>query len=86
MFPDFVSAIAALKAGRVDGALQTAITAATTVKSSNDPTIGPVMVALGDVANGASAADAYSGASRGCDVEVKPEIVKGHWIAARWLD
>jgi len=39
MFPDFVSAIAALKAGRVDGALQTAITAQTTVKSSNDPTI-----------------------------------------------
>lgn len=39
MFPDFVSAVAALKAGRVDGALQTAITAATTVKSSNDPTI-----------------------------------------------
>jgi len=38
-FPDFVSAIAALKAGRVDGALQTAITAQTTVKSSNDPTI-----------------------------------------------
>jgi polar amino acid transport system substrate-binding protein len=39
MFPDFVSAVAALKAGRVDGALQTAVTAATTVKSSNDPTI-----------------------------------------------
>jgi polar amino acid transport system substrate-binding protein len=39
MFPDFVSAIAALKADRVDGALQTAITAQTTVKSSNDPTI-----------------------------------------------
>ena len=39
MFPDFVSAVAALKACRVDGALQTAITAATTVKSSNDPTI-----------------------------------------------
>jgi len=39
MFPDFVSAITALKAGRVDGALQTAITAQTTVKSSNDPTI-----------------------------------------------
>lgn len=39
MFPDFVSAVSALKAGRVDGALQTAITAATTVKSSNDPTI-----------------------------------------------
>src|SRR5436190_7961913 len=39
MFPDFVSAISALKAGRVDGALQTAITAQTTVKSSNDPTI-----------------------------------------------
>jgi polar amino acid transport system substrate-binding protein len=39
MFPDFVSAIAALKAGRVDGALQTAITAQATVKSSNDPTI-----------------------------------------------
>jgi len=39
MFPDFVSAIAALKAGRVDGALQTAITAQTTVKASNDPTI-----------------------------------------------
>jgi polar amino acid transport system substrate-binding protein len=39
MFPDFVSAVAALKAGRVDGALQTAITAQTTVKNSNDPTI-----------------------------------------------
>jgi len=39
MFPDFVSAIVALKAGRVDGALQTAITAQATVKSSNDPTI-----------------------------------------------
>lgn len=39
MFPDFVSAVAALKAGRVDGALQTAVTAATTVKASNDPTI-----------------------------------------------
>jgi polar amino acid transport system substrate-binding protein len=31
MFPDFVSAVVALKAGRVDGALQTAITAQTTV-------------------------------------------------------
>lgn len=39
MLPDFVSAIAALKAGRVDGALQTAITAETTVKTSNDPSI-----------------------------------------------
>ena len=39
MFPDFVSAISALKAGRVDGALQTAITAQTTVKTANDPTI-----------------------------------------------
>jgi polar amino acid transport system substrate-binding protein len=39
MFPDFYSAIAALKAGRVDGALQTAISAATTVKNSNDKTI-----------------------------------------------
>src|SRR5207248_8506574 len=39
MFPDFVSAIAALKAGRVDGALQTAITAETTVKTSNDSSI-----------------------------------------------
>jgi polar amino acid transport system substrate-binding protein len=39
MFPDFVSAVSALKAGRVDGALQTAITAQTTVKNSNDPTI-----------------------------------------------
>jgi polar amino acid transport system substrate-binding protein len=39
MFPDFVSAISALKASRVDGALQTAITAQATVKSSNDPTI-----------------------------------------------
>ncbi len=39
MFPDFVSAIAALKAGRIDGALQTAITAETTVRSSNDPSI-----------------------------------------------
>jgi polar amino acid transport system substrate-binding protein len=39
MFPDFASAVAALKADRVDGALQTAITAQATVKSSNDPTI-----------------------------------------------
>jgi polar amino acid transport system substrate-binding protein len=39
MFPDFVSAISALKAGRVDGALQTAITAETTVRAANDPTI-----------------------------------------------
>lgn len=39
MFPDFVSAVSALKAGRVDGALQTAVTAQTTVKNSNDPTI-----------------------------------------------
>jgi polar amino acid transport system substrate-binding protein len=39
MFPDFVLAISALKAGRVDGALQTAISAQTTVRTSNDPTI-----------------------------------------------
>lgn len=39
MFPDFVSAVSALKAGRVDGALQTAVTAQMTVKNSNDPTI-----------------------------------------------
>ena len=39
MFPDFVSAVSALKAGRVDGALQTAITAETTVRAANDPTI-----------------------------------------------
>ncbi len=37
MFPDFVSAVVALKAGRVDGALQTAITAQTTVNA--DPTL-----------------------------------------------
>jgi polar amino acid transport system substrate-binding protein len=39
MFPDFVSAVAALKSGRVDGALQTAISAETTVRMSHDPTI-----------------------------------------------
>ena len=39
MFPDFISAVSALKAGRVDGALQTAITAENTVKTSHDPTI-----------------------------------------------
>jgi polar amino acid transport system substrate-binding protein len=39
MFPDFVSAMAALKSGRVDGALQTAITAQNTVVTSKDPTI-----------------------------------------------
>jgi polar amino acid transport system substrate-binding protein len=39
MFPDYVSQVAALKAGRVDGALQTAISAETTVRSSNDPSI-----------------------------------------------
>ncbi len=39
MFPDFVSAIAALKASRVDGALQTAISAQTTIKASKDPSI-----------------------------------------------
>ncbi len=37
MFPDFVSAVVALKAGRIDGALQTAITAQTTVNA--DPTL-----------------------------------------------
>jgi polar amino acid transport system substrate-binding protein len=37
MFPDFVSAVVALKAGRVDGALQTAITAQTTVDA--DPAL-----------------------------------------------
>lgn len=35
MFPDFVSAVVALKAGRVDGALQTAITAQTTVNADS---------------------------------------------------
>jgi polar amino acid transport system substrate-binding protein len=39
MFPDFASALAAVKAGRADGALQTAVTAATTVRMANDPTI-----------------------------------------------
>ncbi len=33
MFPDFVSAVSALKAGRVDGALQTAVTASATAKA-----------------------------------------------------
>jgi polar amino acid transport system substrate-binding protein len=37
MFPDFVSAVVALKAGRIDGALQTAITAQTTVNA--DPAL-----------------------------------------------
>ena len=41
MFPDFVSAISALKADRVDGALQTAISAEATVKA--DPTIERAM-------------------------------------------
>jgi len=39
MFPDFASALAAVKAGRADGALQTAVTAATTVRMANDPTL-----------------------------------------------
>jgi|SRR5665213_430587 len=38
-FPDWVSAIAALKSGRIDAALQTTVTARWTVKSSNDPTM-----------------------------------------------
>lgn len=38
-FTDWVSAIAALKGGRIEGALQTTVTARWTVKSSNDPTI-----------------------------------------------
>jgi polar amino acid transport system substrate-binding protein len=33
MFPDFISAVSALKAGRVDGALQTAVTASATAKA-----------------------------------------------------
>jgi polar amino acid transport system substrate-binding protein len=39
MFPDFASALAAVKAGRADGALQTAVTAATTIRMANDPSI-----------------------------------------------
>ena len=38
-FPDWVSAISALKAGRIDAALQTTVTARWTVKSANDPAI-----------------------------------------------
>jgi polar amino acid transport system substrate-binding protein len=54
MFPDFVSAIAALKAGRVDGALQTAISAQATIKSSNDPTIERALPFEQAVINGKS--------------------------------
>jgi polar amino acid transport system substrate-binding protein len=43
MFPDFASALAAVKAGRADGALQTAVTAAWTVRTSNDPMIERAM-------------------------------------------
>jgi polar amino acid transport system substrate-binding protein len=39
MFPDFAAAVSALRAGRVDGALQTAITAQRTVQSANDASI-----------------------------------------------
>jgi polar amino acid transport system substrate-binding protein len=39
MFPDFESAISALRAGRVDGALQTAITAQRTVQAAKDSSI-----------------------------------------------
>ncbi len=39
LFSDFVSALAAVKGGRADGALQTSISAQTTIKSASDPTI-----------------------------------------------
>jgi polar amino acid transport system substrate-binding protein len=58
MFPDFVSAMSALKAGRVDGALQTAVTAATTVKG--DPTIERALPFEQAVINGKSTVN-YAG-------------------------
>jgi polar amino acid transport system substrate-binding protein len=50
MFPDFVSAVSALKAGRVDGALQTAISATTTARA--DPTLERAMPFEQAVING----------------------------------
>jgi polar amino acid transport system substrate-binding protein len=52
MFPDFVSAISALKADRVDGALQTAISAEATVKS--DPGIARALPFEQAIINGKS--------------------------------
>ena len=58
MFPDFVSAVSALKAGRADGALQTAISAETTVK--NDPGIERALPFEQAVINGKSTVN-YAG-------------------------
>jgi polar amino acid transport system substrate-binding protein len=52
MFPDFAAAVSALRAGRVDGALQTAITAQRTVESSNDPSIERALPFEQPVVNG----------------------------------
>jgi polar amino acid transport system substrate-binding protein len=50
MFPDFVSAVSALKAGRVEGALQTAVSASTTAKA--DPTVERATPFEQEVVNG----------------------------------
>lgn len=52
MFPDFASAVSALRAGRVDGALQTAITAQRTVQSSNDSSIARALPFEQPIING----------------------------------
>jgi len=58
MFPDFVSAISALKADRIDGALQTAISAEATVKS--DPSIERALPFEQAIINGKSTVN-YAG-------------------------
>ena len=58
MFPDFVSAISALKADRIDGALQTAISAEATVK--NDPSIERALPFEQAIINGKSTVN-YAG-------------------------
>jgi polar amino acid transport system substrate-binding protein len=58
MFPDFVSAVSALKADRVDGALQTAISAEATVRS--DPNIERALPFEQAIINGKSTVN-YAG-------------------------
>jgi len=58
MFPDFVSAISALKADRIDGALQTVISAEATVKS--DPSIERALPFEQAIINGKSTVN-YAG-------------------------
>jgi polar amino acid transport system substrate-binding protein len=58
MFPDFVSAVSALKADRVDGALQTAISAEATVRT--DPSIERALPFEQAIINGKSTVN-YAG-------------------------